>query len=54
MQKQGDEWVIPVHLSIGKHQYKFIVDGEWIRDPANKIWEQNDDGTGNSIIWIDK
>ena len=54
MQKVGDEWVIPVHLSMGKHQYKFVVDGEWIRDPANKLWEQNGQGTGNSIIWIDK
>ena len=54
MQKVGDEWVIPVHLSMGKHQYKFVVDGEWIRDPANKLWEQNEHDTGNSIIWIDK
>jgi 1,4-alpha-glucan branching enzyme len=54
MQKQGDEWIIPVHLSIGKHRYKFVVDGKWIRDPANKLWEQNEHGTGNSIIWIDK
>lgn len=54
MQKQGNEWVIPVHLSMGKHQYKFIVDGEWIRDPANKLWEQNEHGSGNSIIWMDK
>jgi hypothetical protein len=54
MQRQGDEWVCTVHLSAGKHLYKFIVDGNWIIDPANKIWEQNEQGTGNSIVWIDK
>ncbi|MBV9962793.1 MAG: hypothetical protein JO072_11140 [Parafilimonas sp.] len=54
MIKDGDDWIFSVHLSAGKHQYKFIVDGEWIIDPANKLWEQNEYGTGNSIIWIDK
>lgn len=54
MKKEGDGWMIPVHLSIGKHRYKFIVDGEWIKDPYNKLWEQNEFGTGNSIVWIDK
>ncbi|ANE52194.1 hypothetical protein SY85_18555 [Flavisolibacter tropicus] len=54
LQKQGDKWVVPVHLSAGKHLYKFIVDGQWILDPVNKLWEQNREGTGNSIIWMDK
>jgi hypothetical protein len=54
MQKERDGWVFPVHLSTGKHLYKFIVDGEWIIDPGNKLWEQNEHHTGNSLIWIDK
>ena len=54
MKHQGDEWVFRVHLSTGKHLYKLIVDGKWIIDPYNKLWEQNEYGTGNSIIWIDK
>ncbi|MDP4246259.1 MAG: hypothetical protein Q8932_10465 [Bacteroidota bacterium] len=54
MQHQGDEWVCSVHLSAGKHLYKFIVDGKWIIDPGNRIWEQNEYGTGNSIVWMDK
>ena len=53
MKREGDEWVFPVYLSPGKHRYKFIVNGEWIRDPYNKLWEQNEHGTGNSILWID-
>jgi 1,4-alpha-glucan branching enzyme len=54
MQKQGEEWVVPIHLSVGKHRYKYVVDGEWKLDPANKLWEQNELGTGNSVLWIDK
>jgi 1,4-alpha-glucan branching enzyme len=54
MHREGNEWVFPAHLSVGKHLYKFIVDGTWIIDPNNKLWEQNEYGTGNSILWIDK
>ena len=54
MKHEGDEWVFRVHLSAGKHLYKLIVDGKWIIDPYNKLWEQNEYGTGNSIIWTDK
>lgn len=54
MKKQGDEWVFDLHLDPGKVRYKFIVDGKWIIDPSNKEWEQNEYGTGNSVIWIEE
>lgn len=54
MKKQGNEWVASVHLDPGKHLYKFVVDGNWILDPGNKLWEQNEHRTGNSVVWIDK
>lgn len=53
MKREGDEWVIKLHLSKGKHLYKFIVDGNWIIDPNNKLWEQNEHNTKNSILWVD-
>lgn len=52
MKHEGGEWVLAVHLSPGKHLYKFIVDGKWIIDPGNNLWEQNEFGTGNSVIWF--
>ena len=52
MNKEGDDWVVTVHLTNGKHIYKFIVDGNWIRDPANELWEQNRFGTGDSVLWF--
>jgi hypothetical protein len=53
MKKEDDDWILTVHLSPGKHLYKFVVDGKWIIDPANKLWEQNEEETGNSVIWVD-
>lgn len=52
MKKEGDEWVLQMHLSPGKHLYKFVVDGQWIKDPDNELWEENEFNTGNSIMWF--
>ena len=52
MTRVGDEWIFKAHLNAGKHPYKFVVDGKWMRDPGNKLWEQNEYNTGNSIVWI--
>ena len=54
MKREGNAWVVNVHLSVGKHLYKFVVDGNWITDPANRLWEDNEYGTGNSIIWMEQ
>ncbi|WP_207431089.1 hypothetical protein [Sabulibacter ruber] len=54
MKKEGNDWVFSLHLPVGKNRYKFIVDGEWIIDPDNKLWEQNEHQTGNSIIWVEQ
>jgi hypothetical protein len=29
------------------------VDGKWMIDPANDLWEDNEFGTGNSVLWIE-
>lgn len=52
MRREGDEWIFQAHLNKGKQRYKFIVDGQWILDPANKLWEQNEYNTGNSVLWF--
>lgn len=53
MKRENGAWAFTVHLSPGKHLYKFVVDGKWIIDPDNKLWEQNEHDTGNSIVWIE-
>lgn len=52
MTKKNGVWTIPVYLRQGKCTYKFIVDGQWILDPDNKLWEENEYSTGNSLLWI--
>lgn len=53
LQKEGSNWSINLHLTKGKHLYKYIVDGKWIIDPQNKLWEENEYSTGNSVLWIE-
>ncbi|MCX6268900.1 MAG: glycogen-binding domain-containing protein [Bacteroidetes bacterium] len=50
--RQGTWW-FPVYLKPGKYTYKFIVDNKWILDPSNTLWEDNEYGTGNSVLWIE-
>jgi 1,4-alpha-glucan branching enzyme len=52
LRKEG-VWTLPVSLKPGKYTYKFIVDGRWLIDPANEYWEENEFGTGNSVLWIE-
>jgi len=53
MVRNDGEWTYSVYLKPGKHTYKFIVDGQWMIDPANEVWEENIEGTGNSVLWIE-
>lgn len=52
MIQRNGVWVLPVFLPSGRNSYKFIVDGNWITDPANAVYEDNEFGTGNSVLWI--
>jgi len=36
----------------GRYEYKFLVDGEWHRDPVNQEVCDNDFGTLNSVIFV--
>lgn len=53
MRRGPKGWEASVFLGRGKHTYKFVVDGKWILDPNNKLWEDNEFGTGNSVIWLE-
>jgi hypothetical protein len=47
-------WLFPIWLKPGKYTYKYIVDGKWIQDPTNTLWEENEFGTGNSVVWVER
>ncbi len=53
MIREDGIWKFPIHLKPGKYLYKFRVDGEWMIDPSNPAYEENEFGTGNSVLWIE-
>lgn len=42
-------WKANVNLKPGRYEYKFIVDGQWWTDPANKNTSTNSYGSINSV-----
>jgi type 1 glutamine amidotransferase len=53
MVKSQGKWRFPIHLRPGKYLYKYVVDGEWVIDPDNPAYEENEFGSGNSVLWIE-
>lgn len=53
MIRKGGKWIFPIYLAPGKYTYKFIIDGKWILDPANNLYEGNEYGTDNSVLWME-
>lgn len=51
MRRDAKGWYLDLYLGLGKHRYKYIINGQWVRDPTNPQWEENEYGTGNSVIW---
>ncbi len=54
MKRDGDDWILTVFLTQGKHVYRYIPDGKWIADPGNHLWERNEYNTNNSVLWFDR
>jgi hypothetical protein len=50
MNKTSNGWELPYTLGAGNYEYKFIVDGKWITDPANPVASP---ASGNSFLIID-
>ncbi|HTX88154.1 MAG TPA: glycogen-binding domain-containing protein [Bacteroidales bacterium] len=52
MRRVPGGWALYLFLREGTHAYKFIVDGQWILDPANKILRPDGSGHENSFLSI--
>ncbi len=52
MQRTASGWKIELPLASGKHTYKFIVDGQWMHDPANPRLENDRQGNENSVLFV--
>ncbi|UCG53387.1 MAG: AAA family ATPase [Candidatus Latescibacterota bacterium] len=45
-------WKVVVDIEPGAYEYRFIVDGAWGRDPANKNYIPNEFGGENSLLVV--
>ncbi|MEW6040266.1 MAG: glycogen-binding domain-containing protein, partial [Elusimicrobiota bacterium] len=49
---KGGVWTKVMKLSTGRYQYKFVVDGNWILDPANPEKFKEPNGNENSVVKV--
>jgi 1,4-alpha-glucan branching enzyme len=53
MRKGGSgTWFARVSLVSGRHEYRFVVDGNWISDPNAKESVPNPHGGVNSVVVV--
>ncbi len=53
MKRHNDgHWETTVALAPGRYQYKFVVDGEWLLDPAARKTVPNEYGSLNSVLEV--
>jgi WD40 repeat protein len=51
-QANNKEWLAEITLKPGRHQYKFIADGHWTQDPANRDSAPDLFGGKNSVLIV--
>lgn len=49
---EHDGWAVKIPLPAGRHEYRFVVDGEWVSDPNARESVPNPFGTANSVITV--
>ncbi len=47
---KGGVWKRELALKSGRYEYKYLVDGQWQKDPLNNLFAVNTFGTENSVI----
>jgi len=52
VQKSNGLWVGDLALPPGRHEYLFVVDGQWIPDPKANETVQNPFGGRNSVLTV--
>ena len=48
--REDNAWVCRVDLEPGEYAYKFIVDGNWVLDPANPNTVEDEAGNTNNVF----
>ena len=51
---RGDgKYTITLMLPKGEHEYKFVINGNWVVDPVCRNWVRNACGTLNSVLKVE-
>ena len=46
-------YTITLMLPKGEHEYKFMINGNWVVDPECRNWVRNSYGTLNSVLKVE-
>ncbi len=52
MEQNNGCWTKRLNLNQGKYRYRFVIDGNWVEDPANPLTQINTYGTLDSLLEI--
>ena len=53
LERRADgSWELILALTEGEYEYKFVVDGSWVNDPANPTKVANSFGTANDVLKV--
>ena len=53
LQKQSDgRWVVELMIESGRHEYRFVVDGQWTDDPLSSAYVSNPFGGLNCVLVV--
>ena len=45
-------WAKVLSLPPGRYEYRFVVDGQWVDDPAAKVFVPNPYGSQNAVLMV--
>jgi len=54
MDQNNGCWTKRLNLNNGKYRYRFVIDGNWVEDPANPLTQLNTYGTLDSLLEVNK
>ena len=46
------KWAKELSLAPGRYEYRFVVDGQWVDDPAAKDFAPNPFGAANAVLVV--
>jgi chromosome partitioning protein len=53
MESVGQVWKKTLKLAPGRYRYRYVIDGEWQKDPQNAVVEQSPYGGQDSVLVLD-